>query len=60
MPPLLATQPVKQRDIKCVVPEGRIVSLGVDGCVATWDGSLRLCRKVRRCGGWQRRAAAEA
>lgn len=38
--------PVKQRDIKCVVPEGRIVSLGVDGCVATWDGSLRLCRKV--------------
>lgn len=37
---------VKQRDIRCFVPGGRIVSLGVDGCVATWDGSLRLCRKV--------------
>jgi len=44
--PILLQQMVKQRDIRCFVPGGRIVSLGVDGCVATWDGSLRLCRKV--------------
>lgn len=42
------TQVVKQRDVRCWVPEGRLTSLGVDGTVATWDGSLRLCRKV----GW--------
>lgn len=37
---------VKQRDVKCWVPSGRITSLGTDGCVATWDTSLRQCRKV--------------
>lgn len=37
---------VKQRDVRCWVPDGRIVSLGVDGTVATWDSSLKLCRKV--------------
>ncbi|GBF97555.1 hypothetical protein Rsub_10156 [Raphidocelis subcapitata] len=38
--------PVKQRDVRCWVPEGRIISLGVDGTVATWDTALRQCRKV--------------
>ncbi|KAI8471738.1 MAG: WD40-repeat-containing domain protein [Monoraphidium minutum] len=37
---------VKQRDIRCWVPDGRIVSLGVDGSVVTWDSSLRQMRKA--------------